>query len=71
MSSNALEWAKAEQRKMARNATVFMPLDILEALIAEIEHLNAELNETTDLLAKTKSKDAEVSGMVQRIGKQP
>jgi hypothetical protein len=69
--SNALEQAKALQRQKARKTTVIMPLDVLQALIAEIEHLNAELDETTDLLANTRLKDAEVSGMVARIGKQP
>jgi hypothetical protein len=66
--SDALERAKALQQDAAMTTTVRIPLDVLEALIAEIEYLNAELNETTDLLAKTKRKDAEVSGMVQRIG---
>jgi hypothetical protein len=69
--SNALDHAKALQRKRARSTTVSVPLDVLQALIAEIEHLNAELNETTDLLATKTARDAEVSGMVQRIGKQP
>jgi hypothetical protein len=52
--SNALDQAKALQRQKARKTTVIMPLDVLQALIAEIEHLNAELNETTDLLAEAR-----------------
>jgi hypothetical protein len=68
--SNALDEAKTAQRESARATPITIRLDLLERLIAEIEHLNAELNETTDLLANTRRKDAEVSGMVQRIGKQ-
>jgi len=71
MGSNALEQAKRAQHDAAITTFVRLPLNVLEALIAEIEHLNTELNETTDLLAKTTSKNAEVSGMVQRIGSKP